>query len=242
MLSTSTNVLFPGHNHLLTTSADGPSGTKTFLKMDSMVVSWWIVAFWPSVSMYYSLNMYCTVSPPCRMISCQIFHWFHQGGAPARRSDGICSAHQSGTHPEHLWWWTGPSENKEHILNICGDKWVHAKAKKNTSWIFVEMSWSIGPSENKEQHTLNICGDELVHLETTKNISWTSCGDNLVHLKHVTRNIHDMYHYKWPFLGIKAKSFNFDIHIKIGQVASVVYHYSKMLWKTHCVTVTAHVV
>ena len=74
MLSTSKNVLFPGHNHLLTTGADDPTliiaqtpasesegssatvvsrwfwpGNRTFLEVNSMVVSWWIVAFLPSV-------------------------------------------------------------------------------------------------------------------------------------------------------------------------------------------------
>ena len=70
MLCTFKNVLFPGHNHLLTTGADGPTlslspspfdnqcvtssapmvsrwlrpGNRTFLEVDSMVVSWWIVA------------------------------------------------------------------------------------------------------------------------------------------------------------------------------------------------------
>ena len=71
MLATSKNVLFPGHNHLLTTSSDywwpntlliawapeseGSSvpvvsrwlwlGNRTFLELASMVVTWWIVAF-----------------------------------------------------------------------------------------------------------------------------------------------------------------------------------------------------
>ena len=77
MLVTSKNVLFPGHNHLLTTGAgnhwmtlhfdyrlsasehdskcEGSSspvvsrwlgpGNRTFLEVDSMVVTWWIVAF-----------------------------------------------------------------------------------------------------------------------------------------------------------------------------------------------------
>ena len=66
MLSTSRNVLFPGHNHLLTTGAS-LAGTRViikvsghqdqwlaggynleiehFLEVDSMVVSWWIVFF-----------------------------------------------------------------------------------------------------------------------------------------------------------------------------------------------------
>ena len=70
MLATSKTVVIPGHNHLLTTSADDPSlaGTqaikksvsghqhrwlaggydpenRTFLEVASMVVAWWIVAF-----------------------------------------------------------------------------------------------------------------------------------------------------------------------------------------------------
>ena len=67
MLATSKNVLFPGPNHMLTTSADDPSlagaqpiikvssapvvsrclgpGSRTFLKVAGMVVTWWIVAF-----------------------------------------------------------------------------------------------------------------------------------------------------------------------------------------------------
>ena len=67
MLATSKNVLFPGHDHLLTTgtddlrwsSGDNQSvrssvlvvsmwlwpGNRTFLKVVSMVDTWWIVAF-----------------------------------------------------------------------------------------------------------------------------------------------------------------------------------------------------
>ena len=65
MLATSKNVLYPGHNHLLTTSTYDPSLAdtraiikvldhqcwwlwplnRTFLEVDSMVVTWWIVAF-----------------------------------------------------------------------------------------------------------------------------------------------------------------------------------------------------
>ena len=65
MLATSKNVLFLGHNYLLTTSADNPSlagaraitkvsrhqylwlapGNGTFLEVASMVVTWWIVFF-----------------------------------------------------------------------------------------------------------------------------------------------------------------------------------------------------
>ena len=77
MLDTCKNVLFPGHNHLLTTGTDDPTlliiawalvrviikvsghqhwwlagwlwpGNRTFLEVASMVVSWWIVAFLPS--------------------------------------------------------------------------------------------------------------------------------------------------------------------------------------------------
>ena len=73
MPSTSKNVLFSDHNHLLTTSAEDPTLIfvwgpakeifelkghqqqwlaggydleKDFLEVDSMVVSWWKVAFW----------------------------------------------------------------------------------------------------------------------------------------------------------------------------------------------------
>ena len=70
MLTTSKSVLFPGHNHLLTTGTDDPSlagwrfginqsvglsvpvvnrwlwpGNGSFLEVASMVVTWWIVAF-----------------------------------------------------------------------------------------------------------------------------------------------------------------------------------------------------
>ena len=57
MLATSKNVLFPGHNHLLTTDnqSEGSSvpvvsrwlwpGDRTFLELASMVVTWWRVAF-----------------------------------------------------------------------------------------------------------------------------------------------------------------------------------------------------
>ena len=66
MLATSKNVLFPGHNHLLTTGTDDPTlwycqrvkghqyrwfsrwfwpGNRTFLEVTSMVVTQWIVAF-----------------------------------------------------------------------------------------------------------------------------------------------------------------------------------------------------
>ena len=70
MLATSKNVLFPGHNHLLTTGADDLTlwlspkhqqekghvlvvsrwlwpGNRTFLEVASMVVSWCIAAFVP---------------------------------------------------------------------------------------------------------------------------------------------------------------------------------------------------
>ena len=46
MLSTPKNVLFPGHNHLLTTGANDPS---LWLSAEHQRVSWWIVAFLPSV-------------------------------------------------------------------------------------------------------------------------------------------------------------------------------------------------
>ena len=68
ILSTSRKVIFPGHNHLLTTSADDPSlgarviitvkghqyrwltwwlspGNRAILEVANMVVTWWIVAF-----------------------------------------------------------------------------------------------------------------------------------------------------------------------------------------------------
>ena len=51
MLSTAKNVLFLGHNHLLTTSTDeptlslSPEHQGTFLEVASVVVIWWIVAF-----------------------------------------------------------------------------------------------------------------------------------------------------------------------------------------------------
>ena len=51
MLSTSNNVLFPGHNHLLTTGANDltllflPEHQRGHMEVDSMVVSWWIVSF-----------------------------------------------------------------------------------------------------------------------------------------------------------------------------------------------------
>ena len=56
MLATSKNVLFPDHNHLLTTGTDDPTdyrlstrwllpGNRTFLDGAGMVVTWWIVAF-----------------------------------------------------------------------------------------------------------------------------------------------------------------------------------------------------
>ena len=73
MQSTSKNVQFPGHKHMLTTGTDDPShaGARAiikvnchqlrwlaggydleighFLEADSMVVTWCIVAFWGSV-------------------------------------------------------------------------------------------------------------------------------------------------------------------------------------------------
>ena len=76
MLATSKNVLFPGHNHLLTTGANDPSlyhlrwgsgdnqsvrssvpvvskwlwpGNKTLLEVASMVITWWIVPFFGPV-------------------------------------------------------------------------------------------------------------------------------------------------------------------------------------------------
>ena len=75
MLATSENVLFPGHNHLLTTGTDDPSpaGARAIIKVSghpycllaggydleighfsvvaSMVVTWWVVVFFlPSVT------------------------------------------------------------------------------------------------------------------------------------------------------------------------------------------------
>ena len=43
MLSTSKNVLFPGHNHLLTSGADDP--TLWLSSECQLVVSWWIFTF-----------------------------------------------------------------------------------------------------------------------------------------------------------------------------------------------------
>ena len=48
MLATSKNVLFPGHNHLLTTGTDDPVTSLEIghlLEVASMVVTWWVVAF-----------------------------------------------------------------------------------------------------------------------------------------------------------------------------------------------------
>ena len=78
MLATSKNVLFPGHNHLLTTGTDDPTlslspegqrvqghqyqwlawclwpGNRKFLEVTSMVVTWWLVAFlWSDSKMHY---------------------------------------------------------------------------------------------------------------------------------------------------------------------------------------------
>ena len=55
MLSTSKHVLFPGHNHLLTTGVmtwhfNYCTNIRTFWEVDSMVVSWWIVACLASVT------------------------------------------------------------------------------------------------------------------------------------------------------------------------------------------------
>ena len=69
MLTTSKNVLFPDHNHLLTTSANNQSeglsalvvsrwlgpGNRTFLEVAGMVVTWWIVFFFPSVNYFREL-------------------------------------------------------------------------------------------------------------------------------------------------------------------------------------------
>ena len=42
MLATSKNVLFPGHNHLLTTGTDDPSlnGTRTIIKVSGHQYRW----------------------------------------------------------------------------------------------------------------------------------------------------------------------------------------------------------
>ena len=99
MLTTSKNVLFTGHNHLLTTSADDPSlsrwcsfdnqsvrssapvvsrwlwpGNRTFLEVASVVVTWWIMAFLHTerfLSFVFLLNLlkFCC----CFMILCYIW-------------------------------------------------------------------------------------------------------------------------------------------------------------------------
>ena len=47
MLATSKNILFPGHNHLLTSSADPTFDNcpSNILEVAIIVVTWWIVAF-----------------------------------------------------------------------------------------------------------------------------------------------------------------------------------------------------
>ena len=71
-------VLFPGHNHLLTTGTDdltlhhcwGPVGEVSsvqvvmtwninFLEVASMVVTWWLVAFLPNTNSMISLGITC---------------------------------------------------------------------------------------------------------------------------------------------------------------------------------------
>ena len=74
MLATSKNVLFPSHNHLLTTGTDGRTlwlpperqrgssvlvvsrwlwpGNRTFWEVVSMVVTWWTVAFCSVLLLY----------------------------------------------------------------------------------------------------------------------------------------------------------------------------------------------
>ena len=71
-LATSKNVLSPGHNHMLTTCAasEGSSapvlsrwlrpGNRICLKVDNMVVTWWIVAFLLSVVQWWVSTMCCT--------------------------------------------------------------------------------------------------------------------------------------------------------------------------------------
>ena len=77
MLATSKNILFPGHIHLLSTGTDDPSltgarviikvsghqyqwlaggydlETEHFLEVASMVVIWWIVAFFTQCALAY---------------------------------------------------------------------------------------------------------------------------------------------------------------------------------------------
>ena len=68
------NVLSPGPNHLLTTVADDPTlclspkhrwlgpGNRTFLEVDSIVVSWWIVAFCTGSTFQY-VNVFAQNDP-----------------------------------------------------------------------------------------------------------------------------------------------------------------------------------
>ena len=104
MLATSKTVLFPGHNYLLTTgtvlmiwhfnyhphqcSGNNQSVTssvpvvyirlwprnRTFLEEASMVVTWWIVAFSPSVYFCFSF-----IICPVKAISIGHVHWDSSG-------------------------------------------------------------------------------------------------------------------------------------------------------------------
>ena len=78
MLATSKNVLFPGHNYLLTTSTDDPSlaGTRAMIKVSchqyrwlagddletrilevaSVMVAWWIVGFYAVVHTFLAAH------------------------------------------------------------------------------------------------------------------------------------------------------------------------------------------
>ena len=79
MLSTSKNVLFAGHNHLLTTGADDPSlagalaimkvlgpqhqwltggyDLEDFFEVGSMVGSWWMVAFLHCETLSHAISL-----------------------------------------------------------------------------------------------------------------------------------------------------------------------------------------
>ena len=57
MLTTSKDVLFPGHNHILITGADDDLEIGLF-RVDSIVISMWIVAFLPSATYMQFLDIY----------------------------------------------------------------------------------------------------------------------------------------------------------------------------------------
>ena len=76
MLATCTNVLFPGHNHLLTGTqviikvlghqhlwlAGGYDlEIRHFFEIASMVVTWWIVAFLPNVNCFMAITLPLTI-------------------------------------------------------------------------------------------------------------------------------------------------------------------------------------